>query len=112
MLRTQLAVQSQTVYPERAMFPWTLASNILEMAGGVRASWVGLEVHSDHLFSAGGVLDQPLESVQLPWGVRTKDPIQESRIPGPNAGELLPLISESSFRLYVITHKKNPGLIM
>ncbi|XP_055756739.1 transmembrane 4 L6 family member 5 isoform X2 [Salvelinus fontinalis] len=39
----------------------------------------------------GHVLDQPLESVQLPWRVRTKDPYQESHIPGLNAGELPPL---------------------
>jgi hypothetical protein len=45
--------------------------------------------HYDSLSSAGDVLGRPLESVQLPWGLQTKDLLRESRIPGRNAGELL-----------------------
>jgi hypothetical protein len=41
--------------------------------GGVHISWVRLEDYSKYLFYAGDVLDQPLESVQLPWVLRTKD---------------------------------------
>jgi hypothetical protein len=72
----------------------------------VRTSLVRLEVQSEYIFSAGGVLNQPLESVELPWGIRTKDPIRESCIPGRNAGntgELVPL--KSCSQLYVITQQ-------
>jgi hypothetical protein len=56
------------------------------VVGGVHASYVVLEDHSENPFFAAVVLGWPLESVQLPWVVRTKDPLWESRIPGHNVG--------------------------
>jgi hypothetical protein len=58
---------------------------------GVHASWVGLEVHSEYIFSAGG-FGAAFWIVKIRFGVPTKDPIREIFcIPGRNAGELLPL---------------------
>jgi hypothetical protein len=122
VLRTQMAVWTGTVYPERDIFSmkqsmlqslmslwkeilalssstllsrdWTLASNILRSGGWCACLLSRTKSPLEYLFSAGGVLEQPPESVTLSWRVQTKDPIRESRIPGRNtgiAGELLPL---------------------
>ena len=108
-----LAVRTQTVNPERAMFPWnrvcynlwcllckeiltpssstllsrdwTLASNILR-SGGWWARLLSWTRSTEYLSSASVVLGRPLESVPLPCGVRTKGTPRESCIPGCNAG--------------------------
>ena len=56
------------------------------MVGGVRASKASLEERSGTLSSDAVVLGRPLESVQMPLEVQTKDPLWESRIPGRSAG--------------------------
>jgi hypothetical protein len=45
--------------------------------GGVRASEASLEDRSGTLSSDGVVLSRPLESVQKPWDVQTKDLLWE-----------------------------------
>ena len=52
----------------------------------VRTSDASLEDRSSTLYSDGVALDRPLETVQMPWEVQTKDPLWESHIPGHSAG--------------------------